>query len=189
MPADVLVTLGARASTGMVLTLLSQNIPSPASEELIPRCCICLISWQAFWFQLVPSKQLHLLISRWFCTLIIGLNILSQDDRNRLRFFNFINFSNNIWIYEKNFYKTSCHPVLSVHIIKPSYIGAGSVSRTSSYIDGLVQDRRNSSALELHLPCINPSTWWSHTMKMLSSFWPSVRRIHQWPMDLHTKGH
>ena len=34
MPADALVTLGARASAGMGLTPQSQNIPSPASEEL-----------------------------------------------------------------------------------------------------------------------------------------------------------
>ena len=34
MPADALVTLGASVSAGMVLTPKSQNIPSPASEEL-----------------------------------------------------------------------------------------------------------------------------------------------------------
>ena len=35
MPADAVATLGAMASTGMVLTPESQTIPSPASEELI----------------------------------------------------------------------------------------------------------------------------------------------------------
>ena len=34
MSADALATLGATASTGMVLTPESQNIPSPTSEEL-----------------------------------------------------------------------------------------------------------------------------------------------------------
>ena len=34
MPADALVTLGARASAGMVLTPKKRNIPSAASEEL-----------------------------------------------------------------------------------------------------------------------------------------------------------
>ena len=33
MPADVLATLGARASTDLVLTPQSWVIPSPASEE------------------------------------------------------------------------------------------------------------------------------------------------------------
>ena len=33
MPADALVTLGAKASAAMVLTPQSRNIPSPTSEE------------------------------------------------------------------------------------------------------------------------------------------------------------
>ena len=35
MPADVLATLGARASAGMMLTHKKRNIPFLASEELI----------------------------------------------------------------------------------------------------------------------------------------------------------
>ena len=35
MPADALATLGASASTGMVLTPKSWNMPSPASESII----------------------------------------------------------------------------------------------------------------------------------------------------------
>ena len=42
--------------------------------------------------------------------------------------------------------------------------GCGWCLHRSSYIDGLVQERRNSSALavELRLSCTNPSTWWHH---------------------------
>ena len=36
MPADALVTLGARASAGMILTSKSQNIRSQTEEELTP---------------------------------------------------------------------------------------------------------------------------------------------------------
>ena len=35
MPADTLATLGAKASSGMVLDPQSRDIPSPAPEELI----------------------------------------------------------------------------------------------------------------------------------------------------------
>ena len=40
MPVDALAILGDSALGGMVLTLKSQNIPSPASEELIIRVVI-----------------------------------------------------------------------------------------------------------------------------------------------------
>ena len=43
MPADALVTLGARASAGMVLTPKRRNILFPASEELKP------IVFSAYW--------------------------------------------------------------------------------------------------------------------------------------------
>ena len=47
MPADNLVTLGARASAGMILAPLSWNIPSSASEELM--YFWNKISWNYHW--------------------------------------------------------------------------------------------------------------------------------------------
>ena len=52
------------------------------------------------------------------------------------------------------------------------------------YIDGLVQERCNSSALamELRLSCTNPSICWQVNIKAwepVPHYWPSVRGIHQ----------
>ena len=58
-------------------------------------------------------------------------------------------------------YLVSCHDINSVdHVMwELHYI---SLLNTHKEIDGLVQERRNSSALakELRLSCINPSIWY-----------------------------
>ena len=58
MPADALATLGASASSGMVLTPKSWNIPSPASEEL--RIPLVLYQQSVEWKQILTHQPAKL---------------------------------------------------------------------------------------------------------------------------------
>ena len=59
-----------------------------------------------------------------------------------------------------------------------------------AYVNGLVQERLNSSALamELRLSCINPSIYWQQDSIEALNYWFVVRGIRWWPVDSPHKG-